>query len=90
MITFISKKVDEKGYCKVWNYVLNDCVKKQENLCIKYGNETMTIPWNKIKTKALKWDSKIYKSKFPLGKIKEYTVYHFNWIPDTKINKELF
>lgn len=75
---FLCKKL-ERGYVIVFDYRLNDCYNKGDDLVLQYRDKEMTISYADLKKKALKFSRMIYQSQFSGGR--SYGVYHFKWQP---------
>lgn len=61
----------------IFDYRLNECYNKGDDLVLAYKNREMLIKHSDLKKKALLIDKRIYPSQFK----KPYKFYHFKWEP---------
>lgn len=65
----------------VADHVLNECLKKQEGLIIKFGVEIMTVPANKIDPKYWLKGQEMYHDKFAR---RDYRLFGIHFVADKK------
>lgn len=74
------------NYITIRDYNLNNCYNLKKDLLIKYKKKEMIILHKDLKEKALKLDSKKYKSMYNANQ--EYSIYHIKWEPEIIENNQ--
>ena len=64
------------GLVSVRDYIVKDCIDKNDSLCIIYKDKSMTIPANELKDRAFQCHKTDIRSKFNSG---TYQLYDFKW-----------
>lgn len=68
-----------QGKVEVRDYQLKECLENKEDMIIEHDGDTMTIPFDQLKTKAVS-KSKLFETRIPGGK--SYHLIGYNWNPD--------
>ena len=68
----------KKGMVICFDYKLNECNNRGDDLVLTYKNREMVVPHDELKARALKLDNTLYPSKYGTAPFKNY---HFVWKP---------